>query len=42
MILYILPALAAAFLVNITKFFEIETVHFCTDYTACNCGVVSG
>ena len=40
-ILYLLPALMAAFAVNVTKFFEVSTVEYCVDFTHCECGVLS-
>ena len=40
-IIYILPALLAALAINITKFFEVETVEYCVDFTHCGCGVIS-
>ena len=39
---YILPALLVAAAVNATKFFEIEIVEYCVDYTHCGCGLISG
>ena len=39
-IMYILPALLAAVIINITKFLEVETVEYCEDFTHCDCGVV--
>ena len=35
---YILPTLAIATLINVGKFFEVETVTYCMDFTACGCG----
>ena len=35
---YILPTLATASLINVGKFFEVETVTYCMDFTACGCG----
>ena len=40
-VMYILPALLAAIMVNVTKFFEVTTVEFCIDFTHCGCGVIS-
>ena len=40
-IIYILPALLAALAINITKFFEVETVEYCVDFKHCGCGVIS-
>ena len=40
-IIYILPALLAAMAINITKFFEVETVEYCVDFKHCGCGVIS-
>ena len=39
-LVYIIPALAAAVLINITKFMEVEPAELCTDFTDCNCDVV--
>ena len=35
---YLLPALLAALLVNLTKFFEVRLSQICVDYTHCGCG----
>ena len=40
-IMYILPALLAAVIINITKFFEVESFTFCEDFQPCDCGVVT-
>ena len=40
-IMYILPALLAAVIINITKFFEVESFTFCEDFQHCDCGVVT-
>ena len=40
-IMYILPALLAAVIINITKFFEVESFTFCEDFQRCDCGVVT-
>ena len=37
---YILPALTAAILVNITKFLEVKTVTVCYDYRQCGCDLI--
>ena len=35
---YIVPCVLLAVLLNLSKFFETETVRFCLDFTACGCG----
>ena len=40
-IMYLLPALLAALVVNLTKFFELTTEELCIDFTHCGCGVIS-
>ena len=40
LIYYILPALAASVLVNVTKFLEVKTVTVCYDYRECGCELV--
>ena len=40
-IMYILPALLAAVIINITKFFEVESDEYCIDFTHCGCHVIS-
>ena len=39
---YLLPALLAAILVNVTKFFEVRKIKFCVDYSECGCGFYHG
>ena len=39
-IIYILPALLGAIIINVTKFFEVEAIMFCEDFTHCGCGVI--
>ena len=35
---YLLPAILAAILVNLTKFFEVRLSQICVDYSHCGCG----
>jgi hypothetical protein len=39
-IIYILPAVIAALAINVTKFFEVEALQFCEEFTHCGCGVI--
>ena len=39
-IMYIFPALLAAVIINVTKFFEVESVEYCVDFTHCGCSVI--
>jgi len=34
-LMYILPALACAVIINVTKFLEVEVAEYCVDYTHC-------
>ena len=36
--MFIIPCVLIATFLNIGKFFEIETVSYCTDFTSCGCG----
>ena len=36
--MYVLPCVLIATLLNIGKFFEAETVSYCVDFTSCGCG----
>ena len=38
-LVYILPSLLTAILVNSTRFMEIQIVTFCYDFSDCNCGM---
>jgi len=40
-LLYILPCLLAAVIVNVPKFFETETVELCINLTHCGCGMTA-
>ena len=40
-IMYILPALLAAVIINITKFFEVEPMKYCLDFSHCDCGIIT-
>ena len=37
-LMYILPCILIAMVLNIGKFFEAETVSYCMDFTSCGCG----
>ena len=39
-LVYLLPAVCGALLINITKFFEVTNVNVCEDFTGCDCGHV--
>ena len=39
-LVYLLPAVCGALLINITKFFEVTNVNVCKDFTGCDCGHV--
>ena len=39
-LVYVLPAILGAFVINIPRFFDVLKVNVCEDYTHCGCGVV--
>ena len=39
-LVYILPALLGAFIVNIPRFYDVLTVNTCEDFTHCGCHIV--
>ena len=40
-LMYILPALACAVVINMTKFLEVEVAQYCVDYSHCNLQLVT-
>ena len=40
-IMYILPALVAAVIINLSKFWEVRLLTFCEDFQPCGCGIVT-
>ena len=36
--MFIIPSVLIASFLNIGKFFEVETVSYCMDFTSCGCG----
>ena len=39
-LVYVLPAILGAFVINIPRFFDVLKVNVCEDYTHCGCGIV--
>jgi len=40
-LMYIVPAMAFAVLINMTKFMEVEVAHYCVDFTHCDQALVT-
>ena len=39
-LVYVLPAILGAFVINIPRFFDVLKVDVCEDFTHCGCGIV--
>ena len=39
-LVYVLPAILGAFVLNIPRFFDVLKVNVCEDFTHCGCGIV--